>query len=358
MSSSRHSARRWWAPGLVAALLLGTLADPAQAAAPGSLHVELGGRAGACTQAAPCVTLAQAYAVARVGQDVQVGAGRFPQQRIDAVRGHQDGSPVRFVGRGEQTVLTGATDVYAPDVVLSELTTGSVRLRGTAARSRLERVHVNGSVLMDGPFTAVVDSVVTPPPDTDGIDVRLADDALVQANRVGPGLHGPARGHVDCLQVMGGARLRVIDNVFDRCATQQVLIKADIGPITDVLLAGNRTIGCGVRTPSCDGWWSVYVSSKGAHPISDVRLTGNRIDGGLYAHDVPGLSVRGNTVARMGRCGPWAMGNRVADGSCAQASIRRMVRAASPGEDVRARVILSAVPAPRSPTGGESHVPG
>ena len=324
------SRARTAALGLLATTLLGGLvAAPAHAAAaagPGTLHVELGGRAGACIQAAPCGSLAQAYAVATPGQQVQVGPGRFPTQRINPARGHVEGSPVRFVGRGEQTVLTGATDVYAPDVVLSELTTGSVRLRSTAARSRLERVHVNGSVLMDGPFTAVVESVVTPPPDTDGIDVRYADDALVQGNRVGPGLRGPAWGHVDCLQVMGGARLRVIDNVFDRCATQQVLIKADIRPITDVLMIGNHTIGCGTRTPSCDGWWSVYVSRKGAHPISGVRLIGNTIDGGLYAHDIPGLLVSGNTVARMGRCGTWAYGNTVTDGSCELPSVRRSVR--------------------------------
>ncbi len=221
------------------------------AGAQDALHVEIGGRPGVCSLSAPCGSLAQAYAVATSGQQVLVGAGRFATQKLVPVPGH---GPVVFVGRGEQTVLTGATDVYAPDVVLSDLTTGSVRLRSTAARSRLERVHVNGSVLMDGPGTAVVGSLVTPPPDTDGIDVRYADDALVQGNRVGPGLRGPAWGHVDCLQVMGGARLRVIDNVFDRCATQQVLIKADIGPITDLLMTGNQVVGCSPgRRPATAG---------------------------------------------------------------------------------------------------------
>src|SRR5438128_3316029 len=57
----------------------------AKAAAPPALLVSpTGSDANACTQGAPCATLDRAYRAAAPGQVVQIAAGKYPYQEIDA----------------------------------------------------------------------------------------------------------------------------------------------------------------------------------------------------------------------------------------------------------------------------------
>ncbi|MSW65513.1 MAG: hypothetical protein F2825_11580 [Actinobacteria bacterium] len=213
---------------------------------------------------------------------------------------------------GAEVRLADPLEVFAPDVTISDVTVdGRVRIRESAAGGTLDRTTVMGSVLLDAVGSTVLRSVIVPGVGQDGIDVRYASEVLLRGNRIGPGSRGSNGTHVDCIQVMGGTGIRIMDNELFRCATQQLHIKPDVRPIRGVLVTGNRITGCGKRTPECDGYMAVDVRFA-SHDIRDVVLRHNVLDGALYPDDVPGLSVRDNHITWFSRCkAAWASDNTV-----------------------------------------------
>ena len=340
--------------GLAAALATASLvavAPPAGASAPAPLHVAVGGTGGSCTAAAPCGTFQAAYALAQPGQAVVVRGGTYPAQTLKPASRHVAGAPVVFSpAPGAAVTVSTLVEVLAPDVVLRDLTVvGRVRLREAAAGSRLEQSTVTGgSVLVDAPRSAVIASVVQPGVGQDGINVRYGSQVLLQGNRIGPGTRGSTGAHVDCIQVMGGSDIRILDNELVRCPTQQLHVKPDLQPISRVLVEGNRITGCGQRTTACDGYVSIDVRTAG-HPVRDVVVRGNVIAGTAYMEDVPGLRVQHNRISWFSRCGSWATDNTVlAVGSACRQPVGTSPTAPADGW---------APPAARTAGAGTSRVP-
>lgn len=277
-----------------------------------SLYVSPQGAPGPCTAAKPCGSFDQAYRVARPSQVVLVAGGRYPSQTIRYLAKRTAGYTVTFRPRtGARVVIASMLEVSGSDVLVRDMTVdGRVRLRTTAAGSKLHAMVLRGSVLVDAPRSAVTGSVITPQPDQDGIDVRYGQNVLIADNTIGPGVRGPKKGHVDCIQVMGGSDITIRDNRLFRCATQQILIKPDEAPIQRVRVTGNRITGCGTRTAACDGYVAVQVRTAG-RVIENVVVESNVVDGALYADDIPGLAVRHNRIDQLSRCGAWAYANTV-----------------------------------------------
>jgi hypothetical protein len=91
-------------------------------------------------------------------------------------------------------------------------------------------------------------------------------------------------------------KVLVENNTFERCAMPGILVEGDASkwfessPIRDMLIQGNRFIGCGIEITS------TVREPKPEEPVHEnIRIIGNHFDGaGITARGVKELTVTGN----------------------------------------------------------------
>lgn len=331
------AARRTFAAAVVVALL-GTLAylatrpaDNPPAAAPspdatstattgpGELFVAPGAD-GDCSRADPCGTLDAGLAAASPGKTVRLAGGDYREQLLRSGSSH-DGAPVRLVADPADPARIGRLLLEARNVEIVGVTVrGEVRVRKQAADVTLTDLDVVGIVDIEADRTVLQGSRVVAQPDRDAINVRSGPSGVrLIGNVVGPGSRSPGSpAHVDCLQVSAATDLLIEGNTMFRCPAQTILIKADRGPITDVVVRDNVLQGCLSRTQDCDGFKTLQIRT--AQEMRDIVVEGNTIDGAVVFDKMPGLVIERNLMTGDPGCSAGATDNIVGKSSCPQAN--------------------------------------
>lgn len=340
MTTGPSRARRQLAFGVLLLLvpLVGLGERTAGAAQP--LYASAAGQGRDCAPAAPC-SLQAALDEATSGQTIQVLPGTVSRVRLQDESGHlknADSNVVLAPVSPAETTLDGV-QVFASHVTLSgfEATGDGVFLRPSATYSRIDSLNYdNGgrsttaglpAVTLGGSHQALVNSVIRGTTDADlvflGTTAEPVTNILVQGNALGPAAVGPAGGHVDCLQLgTAASHVAIVGNLMRGCSNSSIIIKADRGDISDVLIANNMMQGCLQRSSSCAGYYAAYVrlNRQTEYTLKDVQLLHNTVDGALDLDEVPGLVVDSNIISSFSKgqdkCGPWFTNNLVADTGC------------------------------------------
>jgi hypothetical protein len=267
-------------------------------------YVSTGGSdAGPCTQAAPCATLARAYAVSTSGQTISVAPGSYPGQTIpnDPSKGH-----VGFIGNGAST---GEIVVQTSHVTLQGFNTG-----GWTASEGTTDITFDHDNVTQGEFfinSATDVSVIGGVVDgagrywTNGNQVKtmsssstvpsgiLFDGVTIQNFRKNPA----GSDHVDCLHVMAADGITIRNSRFANCEAFDVLFTVFLGPTpSNILIENNFFRCCGT------GFYSVQLGGGHGEDFHNVTIRNNSADTSMtvgsdnsvanvafYNNDVPGI---------------------------------------------------------------------
>ena len=261
--------------------------------------------------------MAKAMRVAGPHDLVQLAAGTYPELDITS-RATADG-PVYVGPAPGARVVTGGVSIDVADVHVAGLSsTGPLRLRGGATGSGFAGMVVrDSSVFVSASDSYVRTSTLTPAVDSDGIQVKAEDGRSpagvhIVGNAIGPTVRGPKRGHVDCIQVLGGSALTIQYNVLFRCASQGLLVGQTGGGVVGegILVERNVIQLCPVRSDACDGHNAVNISAPGARFVHNTVL-----DGSATFID-PSAVVEGNVFASLATCSPLVRYNVVEYSNC------------------------------------------
>ncbi len=289
-------------------------------ALPGAELFVVPGGDGDCTQADPCGSLNDGLAAASPGATVRLAAGSYPSQLLRGQSSHA-GAPVRLVSDPANPAELKQLLIEARNLeIVGVRVVGEVRVRDQAVDVTLDNLNIDGILDIEGDRTVVRDSRVLPESDRDAVQVRSGPTGVqLIDNVVGPGRRSPGSpAHVDCLQVSWASDLLVEGNTFFRCPAQTILIKADRGPITGVMIRGNTIQGCLTRTETCDGFKTLQIRT--AQEMRDIVVKGNSIDGAVVFDSLPGLVITRNVMTGDPGCTVGATDNIVAKSSCPDAN--------------------------------------
>ena len=309
--------------GVGLAVVLGGVvgASPARAAG-SSLVVSVAGSGSSCAVSAPC-SIQIALDLAQAGDTVQLQAGSYPawdlQDRSGHLRSAASNVTVRPAPGAAVTVTRIASGVAHLSLTGFTVAPGGVDLNQAAEYSLLDGMEVDGSagtgdgersVQIQASHTAILRSYLHDRIGANHIFLggggQPITDVQIQGNRIGAAPVGAGGAHVDCLQLGGlDSDIRIVDNVFYDCAASELMIKADYGPIDNVLIANNIMRQCDRTKPGCNGYYALYVVSSdspvvnSAHfPVTNITVAHNTIDGGIELENRdPSFRFIGNTVA-------------------------------------------------------------
>ncbi len=280
------------------------------------------GSGSVCSRSASCaVTDALARADTITGGPVRVLLlpGRYPALTVPQATAGSAAPPLTIAGSDPATVSLEGIDVSRAHTYVDSLSLhGAGYLHSSATGSGLSRVKVEqGTVYLTAPDSYLTASSVTPAVDADGVQIKAndgvsPDGVLVQNTSIGPTSRGPKRAHVDCIQVMAGTGVQILNSMLFRCASQGVLVKSDAGGTVGpgLVLRNNVIQLCPERSDACDGVSAVRINEPG------VTVSNNTIlDGGLAFAD-PSTQVVGNAIAYLSDCGPAVTDNLIGDSGC------------------------------------------
>lgn len=207
-------------------LLTGCGSDgPAHAGGEGPIVVSpAGDDGGGCTRSDPCLTLERAYRLAKPGETVEVTAGTYGVQTIDA--GSPSPGPQKIVLRPERgaRVELEALEVDATHLELRGFTVGSVTTGPAAQDVVLRDVTIRGGFfILSSQRVSIVGGSVGPGVDfhpmitsADG-DPNPPRDILVDGVLFHDWTRSNDSVHTECLQVGGGDGIVVRNSRFRNC---------------------------------------------------------------------------------------------------------------------------------------------
>ncbi|MDB5243580.1 MAG: hypothetical protein JWP57_4205 [Spirosoma sp.] len=316
-------------------------AAPSPSATLNGLRVAYAAPAGAgatCSPSSPC-SIQIALGLVSDGGAVVLKDGDYPKMALRDVGGRlaRFNSNVVIHGVGNGARLHGV-QLYAPRVTISgvHLLEDGVFVRPGADWSRLDRVDFDGegkpvnnvpAITLAADHSALTNSALYDRLDGDlvfvGMGGHAVRDVTISDNKLGPAAVGPLGSHVDCLQIATQAQqVRVLRNVIFGCSNSGLIIKADHGPIDDVLVANNFIQGCETRTADCAGYNTLYVrkNSTTNDPLTRIRVDHNTITGWVSVDPDPGILITGNIIEAIyqgqEKCGTWLQYNLIATTGC------------------------------------------
>ncbi|MCU1379348.1 MAG: hypothetical protein JWN29_2331 [Acidimicrobiales bacterium] len=275
------------ATAVVAAVALPGQDPPPPARTSAVAYVEPKGT-GDCSKSAPC-SLADALAHRRPGTVLALGSGQYGRLVLD----------VRVTLRpraGAHPQLT-AVNLRAPGARLEGLRIdGNIMVSPEAKGATVAGSLVHGSIALEADGARLVGNDIGGTTDKDPVQITASPTGVVvEGNRLHDGARGPARGHVDCLQVTSGTNITIRDNDLRQCSNSAVIVKPDLGVIRNVTIEDNRLASCQPLSGSCEGAIALYVRTA-AHDIADVLIRGNHIDGSSSFDQIAGLVVERNVL--------------------------------------------------------------
>lgn len=268
-----------------------------------------------CTESAPCRTFAGALRVLPEGGHVLVEAGSYPGQEIV---GPPDAEPAGGADPKQPVVLIRPVDAEAevtvkgmtvgqPGVMVSSMRSeGSIMLREHATSSGFDQIIVDGGgAFINGTTRGFLrNSEVVPLPDKDALQIKAYNGAqptrlVIEGNTFGPTSRGPERGHVDCIQILGGSELIIRDNTLFHCASQGLLVGSGAGGTvgSDNRFEDNLIQLCPERTETCDGHHAVAI-----YDGQDAVFVNNTVLDGGTVFESPDATVTGNIFSLLKIC--------------------------------------------------------
>lgn len=258
----------------------------------------------------PCKTINAAIAKAKAkrvnGALVEVAAGSYGRQQIDEVKDPAARSttvtvqPVAGASVTLESVLLNAEAVTLRGFTIE----GPVKLGTTAVGSGLDGLTThNGSVFLGSTRSFVTNSSITPPTDSDGIQLKAYSgknptDVSIEHNIIGPTHRGPKRAHVDCIQILGGSNIFIRSNKLFHCADEGIIVGSGAsGTVSGTItIERNEVQLCPTRTYDCDGFNTIIIKAPRV-----VFVHNTIIDGGTV-FDVPDLTVAANYIENLKSC--------------------------------------------------------
>jgi hypothetical protein len=186
-----------------------------------------GSDAGRCIRAAPCASLARAYALARPGTIVRVGGGRYGAQTIESRPGLARPRVIFQPARGAKVTVSGELRIRASHLEMQRMTLDDLELPREANDVVFRNIRNHG-VWMQGPsniafFGGEVSCGVCPfhshlddggPP-----DFRPPRNILFDSVSFHDWQAASAGQHTECLQILAGNGITIRNSVFRNCAT-------------------------------------------------------------------------------------------------------------------------------------------
>jgi Bacterial TSP3 repeat len=236
---------------------------------PGSANVYLspsGSDSAACSQAAPCQSMARGYAVAAAGQVVQLAAGTYPRQDVPAGT-----KAVTFRGGPGVSVrqlMSNASNATYDGI---EVDAGGLHTTGAALE-----IHGSGTTFKNAAVGNVVDEkglLVVGANHT--VDNVVFHDAILRTNGV----------HMECVYAIGVPGFTIRNSTFRDCAVMDLFFTYGSWWTPQPPSYGNVTIENNVfshpEMESNGGWhyYSLYINPVGPAGAADP------LDGWVVRHN-------------------------------------------------------------------------
>jgi hypothetical protein len=241
----------------------------------GTLYLSPSGSdSAACTQSAPCKTLAHAYSVAKAGEKVLLAAGTYTDTSLPLTSGKVASNPVVFEpASGAAVNFSKEVRVEAHGVELKgfkferELYFGESAEGDTARDNALHNFEIISSgthaprdiSIIGGTAGPVADGsdnennlIATNGPETTAVPTKITIEGVLihEYTKVG-------EAHVDCLQIWGGNELLIQDNTFKRCSVFDIFLQAL--PNGDAGTPKNVTIQNNFLEKTIEGYFSIFL---------------------------------------------------------------------------------------------------
>lgn len=297
------------------------------------------GAGSTCSMTEAC-SLQQAVDVASAGDFVVLQPGDYAPLTLRDASGHLSSASTNVVisAASPREVVLHGLDVYAPHLTFSGLRVvdNGLYVRPAATYTELVGIDFDGegkavanvpAVTLAGDHSRLTGSRLVGRVDGDlvfvGVGGHTVSDIIIDRNILGPADVGPAGNHVDCVQVATQAsHVRIDSNYIAGCSNSGVIIKADHGPIDDVIVVNNVLRGCGSRSAQCAGYNALYVreNPQTHDPLTNVHVLRNTIDGWISIDAAPSNDVTGNIIGQVLKgqdlCGPWLKFNLITTTGC------------------------------------------
>ncbi len=241
----------------------------------GTLYLSPSGSdSAACTQSAPCKTLAHAYSVAKAGEKVLLAAGTYTDTSLPLTSGKTASDPVVFEpASGAAVNFSKELRVEAHGVELKgfkfekPLYFGESAEGDTARDNALHNFEIISSgthaprdiSIIGGTAGPVADGsdnennlIATNGPETTAVPTKITVEGVLihEYTKVG-------EAHVDCLQIWGGNELLIQDNTFKRCSVFDIFLQAL--PNGQAGTPKNVTIQNNYLEKTIEGYFSIFL---------------------------------------------------------------------------------------------------
>ena len=269
-----------------------------------------GSDANPCTQAAPCLTFARAYRVARLGDVVEVAGGSYPGETLtgDLAKARDEplADPVVFrPATGASVEITGTLEIRVPHIELRDMTIFRYKARrktfdpsyASAGDLTFRNIRAKTAALSVARNVWIIGGELGPNANPGGI---WPDDGLFTggtSNVVVDGLYvhditkPDEKAHSDCIQMAGGTRWVIRNSRFQNCFNAPLMIKADLGPINNILIE-NNFVG------ATNGYFGINLNGNGGECVNiDIRYN-SFADKGIR-DDCRGLVISSNIEPAM-----------------------------------------------------------
>ena len=243
----------------------------------------------ACTASAPCKSFDRAYQVAQLGDVVELVAGTYPNQVLEAANAKARGSAladlVVFRPAAGAAVKVGNLDIRVPHIEFRDMEIAKFKARyyvldpdlyasGDLTFRNIDTHHFS---LNSVQHIRVINVDVGPNrnPENgdwpqDGIyvgtypnDARDVTDILFDGVYVHDVREPTSDAHSDCVQFTAGIDVIIRNSRFEDCEHADLMIKADQGPIDGFLIENNFFD----RTLSAHFSINLYETSRGCRDV-------------------------------------------------------------------------------------------
>ncbi len=233
-----------------------------------------GSDSAACTQSAPCKTLAHAYSLAKAGEKVVLAAGTYTDTSLPLTSGKMATNPVIFEpASGAAVKFSKEVRVEAHGVELKgvkfekPLYFGENAEGDTSRGNALHNFEIisNGSKapksisIIGGTAGPVADRsdnennlIATNGPETTAVPTKITVEGVLihEYTKVG-------EAHVDCLQIWGANELLIQDNTFKKCSVFDIFLQSL--PNGKAGTPKNVTIQNNYLEKTIEGYFSIFL---------------------------------------------------------------------------------------------------
>jgi chitodextrinase len=267
-----------------------------------------GSDSNACTQAAPCRNFARAYAVAQLGQTVELAGGNYGSQTLSGAKSGS-GGVVTFRPASGASVSTGALSLNGQSHIefqnmtidnwyakyVSDITFRNINQRFFFVRVSDSVRILGGSVgpSQDGTSPTIGNYAGESPSTNITVDGVLFHDV---------GRQNAPGAHVECLFLQEASGVVIRNSKFTRCDIMDLYVSPVQGGITasNVLVENNW-----FDQPTDGGYYAFNIHPDGSAPPSNFTFRYNSVAGSIYLYDGFNYSnvVMDSNIGRIALCG-------------------------------------------------------